>query len=397
MEAGWSWGIKKFYRKDKIMSIQDKNGIQSIINFKSLDQDINKFKSDDLDFILWDEDPKSRTLWNEGKMRLMDRNGTAVLAMTPDFDSVFSYQIRREESQNEKYFFVEGSGAEDNPFLTKETVNEVLSGLTAEERMMKAKGLHVQFHGRVWKKFDRNRNVGEPFSPSKETTQYAIIDWHPVKPVIITYLSINFKGIWYVFDESAVEDHRIEIVAREYHQKITLPTCKLKVKRNLIDKIGSVDQIQEGMARPVDIITMLAKFGIRINRTTDMGREDFASAHAELEKKFQYQELWFNPKCTRHIDEFETWGAKRYQKGNLEGTIRDRLEGEGNDTCINLVYAHNGGCKFDSSEIYEGMDYEFTPKPSTSRIYGKKTTEETLIQKMLRKEAEKEGSVISWR
>ncbi len=395
MEQGSAWGIRKYYRKDRLMATMDKEGHESVINFKSLDQDLNKFKSEDVDFILWDEDPKSKVLWDEGKMRLIDRNGLAVLAMTPDYDSVFSYRLRTEERNNPSYFIIDGMGAEDNPFLSKKAIAEVMVGLSDEERQMKAKGLHVQFHGKVFKKFDRVRNVGEPFVPSRDTTQFVVIDWHPVKAIVITYLSVNMKGTWYVFAESAIQDHRVELVAREYFQKMTLSTCKLTAKRNIIDKIAGIDQIQDGMVKPVDIIDMLKKFGIRINRPMDIGGEDFAPAHAELERKFQYQELYFSPKCLLHIDQFDTWGAKRYQKGNLEGTIRDQMEGEGNDSCVNLIYAHNAGCKFDSSSMFEDQ-YEFTPKASTSRIYGRRGPDESLVRQTLRKEAEKEGSVISW-
>jgi len=332
-------------------------------------------------------------------MRLMDRNGCCIFAMTPDYDSVFSYQLRREEMNNPKYFFIDGSGAENNPFLSQAQVEAVLGNLTPEERMMKGKGMHIQFRGRVFKKFDRNKNIGDPFTPSKETTQYVIIDWHPVKPVVITYLSINFKGIWYVFEESAITDHRVETVAREYFQKITLSTLRLKVKFNVIDPIAKIEQIQEGRGKPRDILDMLKPFGIYINPDPagpGMGKENFAPAHAELERKFEYRELYFAPKCVLHIDQFDTWGAKRYQKGNLEGTIRDQLEGEGNDTCVNLIYAHNSGCKFDNSEFFEDK-YEYEVRPSTSRIYGHKTPkQDNLIQQVLRKEAEREGRMVEW-
>jgi len=72
METGAPWGIRKFYRKDKIMSIMDMEKNESVFNFKSLDQDINKFKSEDIDVALLDEDPKSRPIFNEVTMRLID-------------------------------------------------------------------------------------------------------------------------------------------------------------------------------------------------------------------------------------------------------------------------------------------------------------------------------------
>jgi hypothetical protein len=175
---------------------------------------------------------------------------------------------------------------------------------------------------------------------------------------------------------------------------------RLKVKWNIIDPIAKIEQIQEGRAKPRDIIDMLKDFGIYINPDPagpGMGKDNFAPAHAELERKFEYRELYFSPKCNRHIDEFDTWGAKRYQKGNLEGTIRDQMEGEGNDTCVNLIYAHNSGAKFDSTELYENQEHGYAPTRNKILYGNKQVKEETYIQRILRKETEREGGEIEWR
>ena len=56
----------------------------------------------------------------------------------------------------------------------------------------------------------------------------------------------------------------------------------------------------------------------------------------------------------------------------MEGTLRDQLEVEGNDTCINLVYAFNAGAKFiskmDDEELYQPA---IPHRPHTARIYGR--------------------------
>lgn len=367
MEAGHPWGIKKFYRKDKMLSIVSPEKEESVIVFKSLDQEINKFKSDDVDGIGWDEDPKSPSKWEEGKMRLIDRNGVSFLAMTPDYDSVFTYQIRQKEKQNPQYYFTSGFGPEENPFLPREAAKKIISNLSKDSQSTRGKGEHVQFKGKVFP-FDPMKHVGRPFTPSKETTQYVIIDWHPAKPIMISYLSIDVKGIWYVWDESSIESHVVEEVAKEYNRKLIFPDYKVSVRKNIIDKIAQVDQVQDGMVKPKSVIDMLRAFGIRC----EIGKTEFEGAHAFLTRKLNYGELWIDPKCTLHIEQWDTWGAKRYQKGNLEGTIRDQLEGEGNDTCMNLVYAHNAGAKWvNPNERPEDVPWT-PPRSSTSRIYGRR-------------------------
>ncbi len=111
---------------------------------------------------------------------------------------------------------------------------------------------------------------------------------------------------------------------------------------------------------------MLRGFDIRC----EIGLTDFNSGQAFLTRKLNYLELFFDPSCKVHIEQWDTWGAKRYQKGNLEGNLRDQLELEGNDTCINLIYAYNAGAKFfDQSEVE--FDFPMPRRPATERIYGR--------------------------
>jgi hypothetical protein len=85
----------------------------------------------------------------------------------------------------------------------------------------------------------------------------------------------------------------------------------------------------------------------------------------------KHREFYIDPECPVHIDQFDTWGAKRYTRGFLEGKLRDQLEVEDNDTCINMVYAYNAGARF-SEYVDENMEMPYENyRPSTARIYGK--------------------------
>jgi len=368
MERGYPYGLRRFYRKDKILAIKDKGGNESIINFKSYDQEKTKMKSEDVDFILFDEE-MPLGFWEEGKARIIDRNGLLFLVYTPDFSSAHTYSIITKERNNPKYYISAGEcGAEENPFLSRDIVKEIQSSWSINERSMRKKGEHIQFKGKVFP-FEYNKHVGKPFIPDKETTIYVIIDWHPVKPVIITYLAINTKEIWYVFRESVINSHTIEDVSKEYYMKLTFPEYKLKPRKNIIDKIAQIEQVQSGGYKPKSIINMLKEFDIHCVP----GRTEFEAAHTSISKKFNNRELWFDPQCEIHIEQFDTWGAKRYLKGNEEGTLRDQLEVEGNDTCINLVYAYNAGAKwidesFDDWPVMSGIP----DRPSARAISGRR-------------------------
>lgn len=354
--------IKKFYRKDKILVW--KSG--SVVNFKGYNQEKDAFKSDDVDGIGWDEEPP-KPLWDEGLMRVIDRYGIILLAMTADYSSVWSYHIRQKEAANKDYHFATPSGAEDNPFLPAEEVQRVLGTKSGDEYMMRAKGLHVQFKGKVFP-FERNLNVGKPFEVSNNCTIFVIIDWHPVKAIVTSFLAIDPRNIWYIWDESIQEDHLVSVLAQDIHSRLSLPAFNLQVRLFIIDQLAKMKMPNEQTKKSESIIDMFRKYQINCK----VGLTDFDSAHAWLCQKIKNREFYIDEKCDFHIEQFDTWGAKRYQKGYLEGTLRDMLEKDGNDGCINMIYARNSGAKFSAFFDEEGPGETFRRPAGVARIYGRR-------------------------
>ncbi len=354
--------IKHFYRKDKILVW--KSG--SVLNFKGYNQEKDAYKSEDVDGIGWDEEPP-KPLWDEGMMRLIDRFGIVLLAMTADYSSVWSYQVRQREAANKDYHFATPSGAEDNPFLSQDEVNRTLGSKTGDELMMRAKGLHVQFRGKVFP-FERNLNVGKPFEVTNNDTIHVIIDWHPVKAIVTSFLAIDPRNMWYIWDESIQEDHLISVLAQDIQSRLSLPALNLQVRFFIIDQLAKMKIPNEQTKKSESIIDMLRKYHINCK----VGNTDFDSAHAWLCQKIKNREFYIDERCPFHIEQFDTWGAKRYQKGYLEGTLRDMLEKDGNDGCINMIYARNAGAKFDPLFDENQPGETFRRPAGVARIYGRR-------------------------
>jgi phage terminase large subunit-like protein len=353
--------IKKFYRRDKLL--EWKGG--SIFSYKSYEMEKAAYKSEEVDGVTFDEDPP-KPLWGEAQARLIDRNGIILLGSTPDFSSVFTYEIRQKEINNPRFYFSNPYGAEDNPFLNPETRKQILDDMSPEERIMRGKGLHVQFQGKVFP-FDRNFHVGKPFTVSNDCANYVIIDWHPAKPIYISYLSINAQNIWYVWGEDIIREKVISEISKGIFSRLTRVNFNLKVKQFIIDRLALIDQIQEETKKSKSIVDMLKEYGVRCR----IGNPSFDSAHSFICDKMKHREFYIDPNCVVHIEQFDTWGAKRYTRGYLEGKLRDQLEVEDNDTCINMVYAYNAGARF-SEYINEEMEIPWVPsRPATARLYGR--------------------------
>ncbi len=358
MKTYAEWCPKRFwafYRKDKIATIN-----RSTLNFKSHDQQKTKLKGDRLDGIQWDEEPP-KPFWNEGLPRIMKKRGVFLLGMTSDYGS-WTWELEQKKTDPE-YMFM-NMDSMDNPFIDKQYRERIYATMTEDEVLMRRFGKHIQMKGKVFP-FDRGKHVGKPFEVTNDCVNFVITDWHPVKPIVTTFLSINMQNIWYVWAERITGDHIVDIVAQDIWQAISLKTYNLRIRKWIIDPIAAVQQVQVG-TKPKDIISMFRTLGIRFIP----GKPQFDSGHAFLCQKMNLREFYIDPTCTTHIEQFDTWGAKRYQKGNLEGTLRDQLEVEGNDSCINLIYAFNAGAKFSEwTEDISPSETHIPIRPQSSRIY----------------------------
>jgi len=126
MDAGWPYGIKKFFRKDKIAVVVSKDKKESVLNFKSFDQEKAKMKSEDVDVIGFDEDnPSLPGFWEEAKARIIDRNGIIFLGFTPDYSSSYTYSMIVREKNNPSYYINAGEAGAEKSVPVKEVVQKI--------------------------------------------------------------------------------------------------------------------------------------------------------------------------------------------------------------------------------------------------------------------------------
>jgi hypothetical protein len=249
-----------------------------------------------------------------------------------------------------------------------------LDSLGDDEKLMRATGKHVQFQGLVFKNFNRHENVGQPFEVTNANYNILVCDWHPVKPIYITYLSINPRNIWYVWAESRVGEHIVDSVAQEIFSKLKYRSSdglyiNVMLRKYFIDSIANTKQIQEGRHRPKSIIDMFKELGIRFIPVAFAKNNEWANCSVDIDKKFKLKELYIDPSCVHHIRQISTWGAKRYSRGDLEGGLRDQVESEEDDTCVNLMYAQNERVKF--YPVIDEQEGDRLPvRQATKRIYG---------------------------
>jgi len=140
---GQSWS-DAWKESQKAMSFA--NG--SVITFRAFEQEVNKFGADDLDAVGQDEHGPE-PYYIENKMRLADRNGFFMAAMTPEFGITWEEQHVTEPPGGmkvEHYFLATAN----NPHLSREGIAQVEATIRDPKLAdAKLRGLFVPLTGLV--------------------------------------------------------------------------------------------------------------------------------------------------------------------------------------------------------------------------------------------------------
>jgi len=108
------------------------------------------------------------------------------------------------------------------------------------------------FKGKVFP-FERTLNVGKPFEVSNNCSIYVIIDWHPVKAIVTSFLAIDPRNIWYVWDEAIQDDHLVSVLAQDIHSRLSLPSNNLQVRFYIIDQLAKMKIPNEQTKKSLNI------------------------------------------------------------------------------------------------------------------------------------------------
>ena len=129
--------------KNKII-IFDNN---SILRFKSYDQDVGAFQGADLDVAHLDEECPNPEIVKEVKARLIDKGGTLVRTMTPLMGLSYTYEeIQRRLDEELEVFRWE---SDYNIYVPKEELLRIVNQFPEKEREARLKGHFINLKGNL--------------------------------------------------------------------------------------------------------------------------------------------------------------------------------------------------------------------------------------------------------
>ena len=196
---GGSWETA-YNRELRTLTLE--NG--SFIEFMSYDQDVDKFAGTSRHFTWFDEEPP-KDIWTECKMRLLDTGGSWWMTMTPVEGMTWTYDHIYEASRIDPHLKIIIVNTHENTYVSEAEVNQIMSGLTKEERKARIEGRYIQRTGLIYKHFDPDVHVlgGYPtdYVPQKRNLWVAALDHGYNNPTAWIWAEILRDGSVVVFDE----------------------------------------------------------------------------------------------------------------------------------------------------------------------------------------------------
>jgi len=189
--------------------IELKNG--SVIGFKSCDQGREKFQGTSLEWIWFDEEPPE-DIYKEAMMRIIDTRGDAWGTMTPLKGLTFIHDLiylnERQDPQI-KYWLMQWA---DNPHLHPDEIAALEATMTEEEREARQYGKFVAMSGLVYKEFNEDIHVIDPFAVP--TSWYDNIS---IDPGLDAPLSAHFYAVDPYHNVYVIEEHYRAGESVEWH------------------------------------------------------------------------------------------------------------------------------------------------------------------------------------
>lgn len=186
----------------------------SELEIMSYEQDLDKFAGVPRHFIHFDEEPP-KDIYGECKARLVDYNGSFWLTMTPVDGMTWTYDEIFEPgfTGNDPLLDVIVVEMSDNPYISQEAIDDFLSGLDDEERIIRGKGTYIAIGGLVFKFFRPDTHVIESVIPKGrygEWTYYQSLDHGFNNPTAWLWHAVHSSGVVVTFDEHYKAEMTVE-------------------------------------------------------------------------------------------------------------------------------------------------------------------------------------------
>jgi phage terminase large subunit-like protein len=293
----------------------------SFVEFMSQDQDLDKFAGTSRHFIHFDEEcPK--VIFDECLMRLIDTDGDWWISETPVSGMEWIYDDLYEPAINglkPSLGLIEASTT-DNPHISKNAIERLLSMFSEEDRLMREKGQYTTVTGQLFKLFrDKEPPDGhviprERFDLTDEYRLYLTGDHGFNAPTAWLWIAVHRNGSMVIFEEHYLKETTVEEHAR------AIKAMNKKIGRDPYLITGDPAMSQRSGISGGSILDEYSRHGIEI-QTTGIDRNRMVG----INKLNQYLKLNRKTKMPFLLITENCVNTRREMKGAKQARIVNKL------------------------------------------------------------------------
>jgi phage terminase large subunit-like protein len=246
--------------------VESIHGGVSRIGFKSCDQGRGKFQGTSLDWVWFDEEPPEE-IYQECQMRIIDRRGDIWGTMTPLMGLTWVHDVIYLNERNDPNVWCGSMQWSDNPWLSDEEIRTLEATMTDEEREARQYGRFVAMSGLVYKEFNEQHHVIDPFPVPREWYDTISIDPGLEHPLSCHFYACDHDGTVYVVAEHHqagwnVEQHAAAI--KDIATKLDWPRDSRGRLTGIIDAAAT----QKVLAAEKTVLELFEEQGFALRPTT---------------------------------------------------------------------------------------------------------------------------------
>lgn len=158
------------------LKVKRKDGFETVITFMSAKgENRQKFQAAAVDYFYIDEEIPPY-LWEELEVRTLATGGKFSISATLVESYEWIMQLEKQAEQGDPYVFLTRLNTELNPYLDKEVVNYLKSKFSNETLEYRFYGKARQASGLIYKNFDKDKHIIEPFEIPLDWPRWNAID-----------------------------------------------------------------------------------------------------------------------------------------------------------------------------------------------------------------------------
>jgi phage terminase large subunit-like protein len=204
----------------------------STIEFLTYEQEVQKHAGTSRDHVWFDEEPP-QAIFNENLIRLADVDGEWIMTMTPLLDMSWTYnrlylEGLKPENENIAIFHLDTLS---NPYITASVLEELLEGMSDEEKSARTHGTYYNLSGGIYTKSLTQENFIDPIigTPMWDAYKY---NWGHFGMLDHGYTNLT------AFHLACYNEHGQVIVYEEYTSTKTLVKDNARAILGLIRRLG---------------------------------------------------------------------------------------------------------------------------------------------------------------